>query len=171
MHVTIVTYTCKGFFWLCRVFVAACELSLLQRWWGCGLHFVAACRLLVAALCRLPCCAAWALRAEASVLAVRGPGSCGSGSLERWLSSCDSRVQAVYLLCCVSHSVMFDSLQAHGLQPARLFCPWNSPCIMQKLRVPSGLLRATAEARGPGDVEGSASGGCEGQGSGGWEAK
>ena len=27
----------------------------------------------------------------------------------------------------VSHSVMSDSLQLHGLQPARLLHPWNSP--------------------------------------------
>ena len=27
----------------------------------------------------------------------------------------------------VSHSVMSDSLRAHGLQPARLLCSWNSP--------------------------------------------
>ena len=27
----------------------------------------------------------------------------------------------------VSHSVMSDSLRAHGLQPARLLCPSNSP--------------------------------------------
>ena len=26
-----------------------------------------------------------------------------------------------------SRSVMSDSLRPHGLQPARLFCPWNSP--------------------------------------------
>ena len=26
----------------------------------------------------------------------------------------------------VSHSVMSDSLQPHGLQPSRLLCPWNS---------------------------------------------
>ena len=26
-----------------------------------------------------------------------------------------------------SGSVVFDSLQPHGLQPARLLCPWNSP--------------------------------------------
>ena len=45
-------------------------------------------------------------------------------------------------------------------------CPWISPGIMQKLSVPSGLLGAAAEARGPGDVEGSAWGVCEGQGSG-----
>ena len=37
------------------------------------------------------------------------------------------------LLCCinasesVSHSVMSDSLQPHGLYPARLLCPWDSP--------------------------------------------
>ena len=30
-------------------------------------------------------------------------------------------------LVCVSHSVMSDSLQPHGLQPASLLCPWNSP--------------------------------------------
>ena len=28
---------------------------------------------------------------------------------------------------CVSHSVLSDSLRSHGLQPARLLCPWNSP--------------------------------------------
>ena len=27
----------------------------------------------------------------------------------------------------LSRSVMSDSLQPHGLQPARLFCPWDSP--------------------------------------------
>ena len=27
----------------------------------------------------------------------------------------------------VSHSVMPNSLQPYGLQPPRLFCPWNSP--------------------------------------------
>ena len=26
----------------------------------------------------------------------------------------------------VSRSVMFDSLQPHGLQPTRILCPWNS---------------------------------------------
>ena len=30
-------------------------------------------------------------------------------------------------VCCVlSRPVMSDSLQPHGLQPARLLCPWNS---------------------------------------------
>ena len=28
---------------------------------------------------------------------------------------------------CVSHSVLFDSLRPHRLQPTRLLCPWNSP--------------------------------------------
>ena len=28
---------------------------------------------------------------------------------------------------CVIHSVLSDSLQPHGLQPARLLCPWDSP--------------------------------------------
>ena len=32
------------------------------------------------------------------------------------------------ILQCVSHSVMSDSLLLHGLQPARILCPWNSPC-------------------------------------------
>ena len=27
----------------------------------------------------------------------------------------------------VSHSVMSDSFQPYGLQPATLLCPWNSP--------------------------------------------
>ena len=27
----------------------------------------------------------------------------------------------------ISHSVMSDFLQPHGLQPARRLCPWNSP--------------------------------------------
>ena len=27
----------------------------------------------------------------------------------------------------VTHSVMSDSLRLHGLQPTRLFCPWNFP--------------------------------------------
>ena len=26
----------------------------------------------------------------------------------------------------VCHSIVSDSLQPHGLQPARLLCPWNS---------------------------------------------
>ena len=28
---------------------------------------------------------------------------------------------------CVSHSMVFDCLRAHVMQPTRLLCPWNSP--------------------------------------------
>ena len=28
---------------------------------------------------------------------------------------------------CVSHSIMSDAVQPHGLQPTRLLCPWHSP--------------------------------------------
>ena len=33
------------------------------------------------------------------------------------------------LMCCavLSHSVMSNSLWPHGLQPARILCPWDSP--------------------------------------------
>ena len=30
-------------------------------------------------------------------------------------------------MCVGAHSVMFDSLRPHGLQPARFLCPWDSP--------------------------------------------
>ena len=30
-------------------------------------------------------------------------------------------------VCVRAHSVVSDSLQLHGLQPARLLCPWDSP--------------------------------------------
>ena len=30
--------------------------------------------------------------------------------------------------CVVSHLVISDSLQPHGLQPTRLLCPWDFPC-------------------------------------------
>ena len=32
-----------------------------------------------------------------------------------------------WVCVCVSHSVMFDSFWPHGLWPASLLCPWNSP--------------------------------------------
>ena len=32
-----------------------------------------------------------------------------------------------HMCVCVNHSDMSYSLQSHGLQPARLLCPWNSP--------------------------------------------
>ena len=31
------------------------------------------------------------------------------------------------ILCVFSHSVVSDSLQPHGLWPARLLCPWGFP--------------------------------------------
>ena len=46
------------------------------------------------------------------------------------------RKDELYLLCNLalrenhirwSHSVLSDSLWHYGLQPSRLFCPWNSP--------------------------------------------
>ena len=34
--------------------------------------------------------------------------------------------QRTHSLCCVSHSVVLDSLQPHGLKPTRLLCPWDA---------------------------------------------
>ena len=39
-----------------------------------------------------------------------------------WLSDWTTTTNA-----CENHSVVSNSLQAHGLGPARLLCPWNSP--------------------------------------------
>ena len=36
-------------------------------------------------------------------------------------------VGANYHVCMLNHSVVSDSLWPHGLQPAMLFCPWDSP--------------------------------------------
>ena len=36
-------------------------------------------------------------------------------------------VMNLSIIMCVSHSVMISSFQPHGLQPARLLCPWDSP--------------------------------------------
>ena len=33
----------------------------------------------------------------------------------------------MFSMCCVSHSIVSDSLRPRGLQPARLLCPWDSP--------------------------------------------
>ena len=50
-------------------------------------------------------------------------------------------------VCVLSHSVMSNSLQPHGLQPARLLCPWNFPgnntgvgchCLLQGIFVTQG---------------------------------
>ena len=32
-----------------------------------------------------------------------------------------------FVCVCVSHSVVLNSLQTHGLQPTRLLCPWDFP--------------------------------------------
>ena len=38
------------------------------------------------------------------------------------------RFMVMERLCCVlSHSVLSDPLQPHGLYPPRLLCPWDSP--------------------------------------------
>ena len=79
----------------------------------------------------------------------------------------------LFILQCVSRSVLSESLQPHGLQPARLLYPWNSPGkntgvgrhfllqgIFPTQRSNPGLLhcrqivyqRATREARGPGKL-------------------
>ena len=43
---------------------------------------------------------------------------------------------SIILRCvCVSHSVMSDSLRPHGLQPARLLCPWDSP-VLEWIAIP-----------------------------------
>ena len=46
----------------------------------------------------------------------QAPLSMGFSRQEYWL-----------LLCCVSRSVVSDSLQPQGLEPSRLLCPWDSP--------------------------------------------
>ena len=60
-----------------------------------------------------------------------------TGSKERTQSSCfaglcfflKSIFTGLLTLCCycLSHSVVSDSLWSHGLQPASLLCPWDSP--------------------------------------------
>ena len=35
-------------------------------------------------------------------------------------------MKAVCMCCVLSHSVVSDSSEPHGLQPARLLCPWGS---------------------------------------------
>ena len=47
----------------------------------------------------------------------------------------------------VNHSVVSDSLRPHGLQPARLLCPWNSPGKNPGVRSHS-LLQGTFPTQG-----------------------
>ena len=85
---------------------------------------------------------------HAHFLSVRDPGL-EPKSLTLWSmlhGPCSSLMQWAYALCTVpksqgeglifvsiesvervSCSVVSDSLQSHGLEPARLHCPWNSP--------------------------------------------
>ena len=69
-----------------------------------------------------------------------------------------SSCQSIYLWC-VSCSVVSNSLQPHGLRPAKLLCPWNSPgmntgvdcrSILQRIFLPFGgrffTIWATGEA-------------------------
>ena len=47
--------------------------------------------------------------------------------------------------CTLSHSVVLDSLQPHGLQPARLLCLWNFPG--KNIRVDCHFLLQTHSMR------------------------
>ena len=44
-----------------------------------------------------------------------------------WLSFLICKMWITVCVCAPSPSVVSDSLQPHGLQPARLLCPWDSP--------------------------------------------
>ena len=48
---------------------------------------------------------------------------------------------------CVSHSAVSGSLRPHGLQPARLLCPWDSPGKDTGLGCHALLRGAVGEAR------------------------
>ena len=54
------------------------------------------------------------------------PGPLHCRQILYYLSLQGSSAQALSV-CVLSRSVMSDSLQQHGLQPARLLCPWDSP--------------------------------------------
>ena len=45
-----------------------------------------------------------------------------------WLKSIQWTTEiSYYTVVMLSHSIVFNSLQPHGLQPARLLCPWDFP--------------------------------------------
>ena len=48
---------------------------------------------------------------------------------------------SILVVCVLSHSVMYNSLQPHGLQPTRLLCPWDSPGKNTGVGIHSFLLR------------------------------
>ena len=90
-------------FWLCWVFTAAQELSLVVASMG-----YSSLRSRASHCSGFSCCRAQALSAQASLVVARGFSSCGSRALECSLSSCDSQVQ---LLCS-----MWD-LPGPGIKP------------------------------------------------------
>ena len=52
-----------------------------------------------------------------------------SMAMTRYIANEDQKEMEPEEVCvkCVSHSVMSDSLQPHGLQPTRPLCPWDFP--------------------------------------------
>ena len=84
----------------------ACTSPTVRPWQDCG-DFI----LLVFSCSFISDCFAtpWTITHQA-------PLSMGFSRQEYWL-----------LLCCVSRSVVSDSLQPQGLEPSRLLCPWDSP--------------------------------------------
>ena len=47
-------------------------------------------------------------------------------------------------VCVLSHSVMSDSLQPHGLKSARLPCPWNFPGKNTGIEFAGGFFTTSA---------------------------
>ena len=65
---------------------------------------------------------------HSSVLAWRIPGTEEPGGLPSMgLHRVGHDRSDLAAAVCVSRSVMSDSMRPHGLQPARLLCPWDSP--------------------------------------------
>ena len=60
---------------------------------------------------------------------VRWPDIClkSSSKWEKWPQSVQASAVPLWRACVLSRSVMSGSLQPHGLYPARLLCPWDSP--------------------------------------------
>ena len=56
-------------------------------------------------------------------------------------------VQGPQMVLCVSHSIMSDSFWPHGLEPARLLCPWDSPArMLEWVDIP--FSRGSSQPRG-----------------------
>ena len=71
------------YLWLCRVFIAVSAFSPHSEW---GL--LSSCGVWASHFGGLSCCRAWAIGAQASVVATRGLRGCDSRALEYRLSSC-----------------------------------------------------------------------------------